>query len=108
MNSIEYGVWKHKGFEIRMTDDGYFYFADCDNTLNRYTTLSKAISAIDKITEDYYKMSLAEFKKMLNKLTDKEKGIVTAMYNELAHHIGNAYCELGVSLDEYNIEGLTY
>ena len=107
MKNIDCGVWKHKGIEIKVACDGYFYFTDYNGILNRCSTLDKAISTVDKVIEDYYKMSLSEFKRMLNKLTHKEKNVVSAMYEELTHHIGNAYCEIGVSLGDYDIEGLT-
>ena len=101
-------MWKHNGIEINLTEDGYFCFRDCYSVLNRYDTLKKATSAVDEMVERDYKMTSKEFKEMLSKLTVKEQNIINAMHKELEHRLNSSYYKTGVSLDGYDIEGLTY
>lgn len=88
--------WEYKNHTIEVDEEGFFAFTTIDGIHCSYATLCEAKQSIDIYMKMYYNMTQEQYKKLLDKLTDKEKDFVKSMVDELRIHEDNAYCELGL------------
>lgn len=88
--------WEYKNHTIEVNGDGFFAFKTADGLYHSCATLREAKELIDKLMAEYYNMTQEQYKKLLDKLTDREKDFVKSMVDELRIHEDNAYCELGL------------
>jgi hypothetical protein len=91
--------WEYKNHTIEVNNDGLFAFKTADGLYHSCATLREAKELIDKLMAGYYNMTQEQYKKLLDKLTDREKDFVTSMVIELRCHKFSADCELGVNMD---------
>lgn len=75
--------WEYKKHTIEVDEDGFFAFTTIDGIHCSRATLCEAKQSIDINMKMYYNMTQEQYKKLLDKLTDKEKDFVTSMVKEL-------------------------
>lgn len=95
--------WEYKKHTIEVNEDGFFTFKTADGTHCSRATLCEARQSIDIDMDLYYNMTQEQYKKLLNKLTDREKDFVESMVEELRIHEDNAYCELGLRYFDFTL-----
>ena len=95
--------WEYKNHTIEVNDNGFFAFKTADGLYRSCDSLSKAKKLIDELMAEYYNMTQEQYKKLLDKLTDKEKDFVKSMVDELRIHEDNAYCELGLRYFDFTL-----
>lgn len=94
--------WNYKGVKIEISFNGNFYFSFAGKSY-RSDSLEKAKSVVDNLTKDYYTFSEKDYKALLAKLTPREQHLIKNLVEAYKCHLGNAYCELGDTLEEFNV-----
>lgn len=98
-------MWKqeYKGCVITCDENGMFSIVenkngDCRRIKNiQCGTLSVLKAQIDKELDSYYTITTKDYNTILGKLDQRERNFLNALVEELARHLGNAYCEMGIS-----------
>lgn len=92
--------WEYKQVKISIDSDGIFNFK-IDNILYTEWSLNSAKRFIDEKLISYYLFTQKDMDKLMSKLDKREKELVRSLYQELKEHMGSAYCEQGISENDW-------
>lgn len=92
--------WKYKQVKISIDSDGLFYFK-IGSILYTERTLNDAKRFIDEKLKSYFLFTQKDMDKLMSKLDKRERDLVRSLYQELKEHMGSAYCEQGISENDW-------
>lgn len=92
--------WERKGVKIAIEADGLFHFTIGNEHYSK-RSLMDAYNKIDELKKNYYTFTENDWRKMLEKLDDREKEFLSAMKDAFLEHGNNAYCQLGCEIKNW-------
>lgn len=92
--------WEYKQVKISIDSDGLFYFKT-NGAFYKQKTLEDAKKSIDEFSKSYYNFTQKDMDKLMSKLDKRERDLVRSLYQEIEGHMDSAYCEQGISENEW-------
>lgn len=92
--------WERKGVKIAIEADGLFHFTIGNEHYSK-RSLMDAYNKINELKKNYYTFTENDWRKMLEKLDDREKEFLSAMKDAFLEHSNNAYCQLDCEIKNW-------